>query len=116
MMRPFSLDSREDADKVADSRGRGNRARPRPPTDLRTMPTITVNGESRTLPDPLTTARLLEELGYDRRRVAVEVNGAVVPQARHSGHALAHGDRVEVVSLVGWRPPEEQPAGQTFNT
>jgi thiazole synthase len=74
------------------------------------MPTITVNGESRTLPDPLTTAQLLERLGYDRRRVAVEVNGAVVPAARHGEHALADGDRVEVVTLVGGGAPDEPPA------
>ena len=43
------------------------------------MLTCTVNGEARTLPEPLTVAQLLERLGYDRRRVAVEVNGLVVP-------------------------------------
>ena len=51
-------------------------------------------------------AELLERLGYDRRRVAVEVNGAVVPLARHAEHALADGDRVEVVTLVGGGAPD----------
>jgi thiazole synthase len=74
------------------------------------MPTITVNGESRTLPGPLTMARLLDHLGYERRRVAVEVNGAVVPLARHTEHPLADGDRVEVVTLVGGGAPDEAPA------
>jgi thiazole synthase len=73
------------------------------------MATITVNGESRTLPHLLTTAELLERLGYDRRRVAVEVNGAVVPAARHAEHSLADGDRVEVVTLVGGGAPDEPP-------
>jgi thiazole synthase len=73
------------------------------------MLTLTINGESRTLPDPLTTAQLLERLGYDRRRVAVEVNGAVVPAARHSEHPLADGDRIEVVTLVGGGAPDEAP-------
>ena len=73
------------------------------------MPILTINGESRTLPDPLTTAQLLERLGHDRRRVAVEVNGAVVPLARHDETPLADGDRVEVVTLVGGGGPDSAP-------
>ena len=71
---------------------------------------LTINGESRAPPDPLTTAQLLERLGYDRRRVAVEVNGDVVPAARHAEQALADGDRVEIVTLVGGGAPDEAPA------
>jgi thiazole synthase len=75
---------------------------------------LTVNGERRTLPDGLTVARLLEQLGYDRRRVAVEINEEVVPVLRHGEQALADGDRVEVVTLVGGGaaepgPPADQP-------
>jgi thiazole synthase len=65
------------------------------------MFTLTVNGEPRTLPAPLTVAQLLTQLGYDPRRVAVEVNCDVVPALRHAEHPLAAGDRVEVVTLVG---------------
>ena len=38
------------------------------------MPTITVNAEPRTFPDPLTVADLLRHLGKDPRKLAVEVN------------------------------------------
>jgi thiazole synthase len=65
------------------------------------MLTITVNGEARTLPGPLTVSQLLESLGFDRRRVAVEVNRDVVPAVRHDDTPLTQGDRVEVVTLVG---------------
>jgi thiazole synthase len=65
------------------------------------MATLTVNGESRDIPEPLTVAALLDRLGYDRRRVAVEVNQQIVPAARHGGHDLHSGDRVEIVTLVG---------------
>jgi thiazole synthase len=74
------------------------------------MMTLTVNGEARTLPDSFTVADLLQRLGYDRRRVAVEVNCAVVPAPRHEEHHLATGDRVEVVTLVGGGAPETEPA------
>ncbi|HVS39313.1 MAG TPA: sulfur carrier protein ThiS [Gemmataceae bacterium] len=74
------------------------------------MLTLIINGESRTLPEPLTTAALLERLGHDRRRVAVEVNGVVVPAPRHGEHPLADGDRVEIVTLVGGGAPDDAPA------
>jgi thiazole synthase len=74
------------------------------------MFTFTVNDEARTLPEPLTVAQLLERLGYDRRRVAVEVNRELVPSARHASHTLAPGDRVEIVTLVGGGEPEAEPA------
>jgi thiazole synthase len=65
------------------------------------MPSLTINGEPRTLPNPLTVADLLQHLGLDRRRVAVEVNQEIVPAARHAEHALHDADLVEVVTLVG---------------
>jgi thiazole synthase len=76
------------------------------------MQTLTVNGEPRQLPPGLTVADLLSRLGYDRRRVAVEVNQYVVPAAEHDGRRLAEGDRVEVVTLVGggaFAPPADKP-------
>jgi thiazole synthase len=65
----------------------------------------TVNGEARTLPEPLTVAQLLEHLGYDRRRVAVEVNGEVVPAAGHDSRPLTGDEQVEIVTLVGGGAP-----------
>jgi thiazole synthase len=73
------------------------------------MFTCTVNGEARTLPEPLTVAQLLERLGYDRRRVAVEINGEVVPAARHVELALSSADRIEIVTLVGGGEAEGEP-------
>jgi thiazole synthase len=62
---------------------------------------FTLNGEQRTLSEALTVADLLERLGYDRRRIAVEVNRALVPLPQQSALHLAHGDAVEIVTLVG---------------
>ncbi len=73
------------------------------------MPVLTINGESRDFPEPLTVAGLLERLGYDRRRVAVEVNREIVPAARHGEQPLQAGDRVEVVTLVGGGAPAPAP-------
>ena len=65
------------------------------------MPTITVNAEPRTLPDPLTVADLLRQLGKDPAKLAVEVNRTVVARTDHPTCRLADGDSVEIVTLVG---------------
>src|SRR5438270_9399483 len=70
---------------------------------------LTINGETQTLPAPVTLAELLERLGHDRRRIAVEVNREVVPQPRHASHLLASGDAVEIVTLVGGGAPAAEP-------
>jgi thiazole synthase len=70
---------------------------------------LTVNGEPRTLDDALSVADLLAQLGYDRRRVAVEVNREVVPSPKHPLHRLGDGDAVEIVTLVGGGAPTAEP-------
>lgn len=62
---------------------------------------IELNGEARQLESDLTVADLLHEEGLAQRRVAVEVNGAIVPRGQHASHALREGDRVEIVHALG---------------
>ena len=62
---------------------------------------LSINGESRDFPAPLTVAALLETLGYAGKRIAVERNGEIVPKSRHGEAALAEGDRLEIVVAVG---------------
>jgi thiazole synthase len=65
------------------------------------MVQLIINVEPREIPEAVTVADLLGRLGYDFRRVAVEVNEMLVPAPRQSGHLLVKGDRVEIVTLVG---------------
>jgi sulfur carrier protein len=65
------------------------------------MPSITLNGETRTLAPGATVGTLLASLDLAGKRVAVERNGAIVPRARHADTPLAAGDRVEIVVAVG---------------
>src|SRR5215831_15122151 len=74
------------------------------------MLTLTINGQPRSLDAPLTIADLLGQLGYDRRRVAVEVNREVVPALRHPEHVLTADDQVEIVTLVGGGSGTDEPA------
>jgi sulfur carrier protein len=62
---------------------------------------IVLNGEPRSLAPALTVLQLLQREGLADRRVAVEVNGDIVPRSRHGEHALTPGDRVEIVHALG---------------
>ena len=62
---------------------------------------ISLNGEARNLPAPLTVAALLEVEQLAGRRVAVEVNGTIVPRSRHGEHLVSDGDRIEIVHALG---------------
>jgi sulfur carrier protein len=62
---------------------------------------IFLNGQLCELPHPMTVAELLSHLGHADRRIAVEVNRAIVPRSRHAQHALEPQDRVELVEAFG---------------
>ena len=62
---------------------------------------ITVNDEPRELPADATIADLVASLALGPRRIAVEVNRAVVPRADYAAHRLAEGDTVEIIHFVG---------------
>jgi sulfur carrier protein len=62
---------------------------------------ITINGARRVVPDGLTVRGLVEHLELTEGPVAVEVNLAIVPRARHAEHPVASGDVIEIVHFVG---------------
>jgi sulfur carrier protein len=62
---------------------------------------IILNGQSLPLPDQTTLAALLEAQHLAQRRVAVEINGEIVPRSQHAERVLAAGDRVEIVHALG---------------
>jgi thiamine biosynthesis protein ThiS len=62
---------------------------------------VILNGERATVPAPLTVAGLLAHLEIDQRRVAVEVNEAVVKRALYDQTPINAGDAVEIVNFVG---------------
>ncbi len=62
---------------------------------------VLINGSERDVEAAVTIDRLLQALGLGAGRVAVEVNGTVVPRRAHGQSVLRDGDRVEVVHFVG---------------
>ena len=62
---------------------------------------VTVNGKVIELPEGTTLADLLGSEGYDRSRIAVEVDGDNCPRADLGSRVNRGGETVEVVSFVG---------------
>lgn len=62
---------------------------------------ILLNGRDREGPEGETVLNLLETVGLPTERVAVEVNGRVIPRGDLRHHVLQEGDKVEVVHFVG---------------
>ena len=62
---------------------------------------LRLNGDPLILPAPCSLAELLVAQGLAERRVAVEVNGMIVPRGQHASQRLADGDRVEIVHALG---------------
>jgi sulfur carrier protein len=62
---------------------------------------IQLNGQDRPLDADSTITALLLAEGLAERRVAVEVNGEIIPRGQHATHVLQAGDRVEIVHALG---------------
>ncbi|PNS07383.1 sulfur carrier protein ThiS [Solilutibacter silvestris] len=62
---------------------------------------IQLNGEPHICVPATTISTLLQSEGLADRRVAVEVNGEIVPRSRHATTELRNGDRVEIVHALG---------------
>ena len=62
---------------------------------------IHLNGEPREVAAGTTLEALVDMVGIQGRRYAVEVNGEIRPRAEHPETAVTEGDRVEVVQAIG---------------
>jgi sulfur carrier protein len=62
---------------------------------------IIVNGEPVQFASPVAVAELVEEMALHGKRIAVEVNGEIVPASHHAEHQLQQGDQVEIVGAIG---------------
>lgn len=62
---------------------------------------IRVNGEHRRVPGDMNVTELLNELGLDPLRVAVERNLEIVPRSSLAAVQVEDGDQYEIVHFVG---------------
>ena len=64
------------------------------------MIVLSVNGEPKELPQPLTVAQALQQWGYSGDNIAVAVNGEFVPRSTYAEHALQAQDSVDIVAPI----------------
>ena len=62
---------------------------------------ILLNGQPKTLPNSISLAALIDQLGFTGKRIAVERNGEIVPKSTYATVQLAAADRLEIVVAVG---------------
>lgn len=62
---------------------------------------VLLNGLERDLPEAQTLRQMIEGLALPPERVAVELNGDIVPRATYGERVLRDGDRLEMVQFVG---------------
>ena len=60
-----------------------------------------MNDEPRSLAHGASVADLVSALGLGPRRIAVEVNRAIVPRADYGATLLSDGDTIEIIHFVG---------------
>lgn len=62
---------------------------------------VVVNEQTVQMPKGALLPALLKKLGLGAQRVAVVVNGDVVPRERHDAYVLKENDRVDLLTLSG---------------
>lgn len=65
------------------------------------MVSVTVNGEEKALPTPMTLQEFLEVNGLLLPFMAVARNGEVLHRSEYPTVRLKEGDRIEIVRMVG---------------
>jgi sulfur carrier protein len=63
--------------------------------------TLSINGQQRQFPASLRLSELITELDLAGKRVAIELNGEIVPRSQHAAVSIKQGDQLEIVVAVG---------------
>ena len=63
--------------------------------------TVSINGESREIPDGLSVIQLLDHLSINSGRVAIERNREILPRAQWPETRVQQNDSYEIVHFVG---------------
>jgi sulfur carrier protein len=74
---------------------------PAQPAGAPALLSVTVNGEPRAFAAGASALDAVTALGFAGRPLAVEINERIVPRRDLAARALAAGDRIEIVTLVG---------------
>jgi len=62
---------------------------------------IEINGLQSKIHQPLTVDELISSLNYLNKKIAIEVNGEIIPRSAYSNKIIVDGDKVEIINAVG---------------
>ena len=60
-----------------------------------------VNGETKKFSERIPLVEFLQREGYSSDKIAVELNGEIIPRSRYASVILTDADKLEIVSFVG---------------
>ncbi len=63
--------------------------------------TVELNGRAVKVDPGITLGHFIDARGIERRMIAVEYNGEILPRHAYDNTPLNDGDRLEVVQMVG---------------
>ena len=62
---------------------------------------VTINAETKELPEACSVAQMIELLSLQNKRLAVEINKELVPRSEFTSHQIQAGDEIEIVQAIG---------------
>jgi len=62
---------------------------------------VFLNGKKINVGNNLTAQQLLSEMGYQDKRIALEINGEVTPKSEYSNKIIVENDQLEIIVAVG---------------
>ena len=65
------------------------------------MAKIQINGKKVALKQNFSILDLLKKYNLNRKKVAVELNGKILPQNEYKKKALKNNDKIEIVQFIG---------------
>ncbi|CAA0114098.1 Uncharacterised protein [BD1-7 clade bacterium] len=61
---------------------------------------VSINDQKRTFDGPLSIEAVLEETGYEARKVAVAINTNFVPRSGYAEAIIKAGDKIDILAAV----------------
>ena len=65
------------------------------------MAKIQLNGRKITIKTKLTIIDLLKKYNLDKKKIAIEYNGTILPKLKYKTKYLKNNDRLEIVHFIG---------------
>ena len=65
------------------------------------MAKIQINGKKLALKQNFSVTELLKKYKLNKKKVAIELNGKIVPQNKYNSIKLKHNDKIEIVQFIG---------------